>query len=405
VAVDPIRNPYEPGAGTPPRSLVGRERLLDAFQIALERCLAGRSFKSFLATGLRGVGKTVLLNQFEQDADARRFHTAFIEASDDGTFVPVLCSNVRRIILALDRAGALSEAAKRAIRVFKSFTLRLNDKGVEIAFDVDPERGVADSGDLATDVMDLFVALGAAAKDRHTGVVFAVDELQYLRESELAALIVAIHRTTQRQLPILLVGAGLPSLPGLAGEAKSYAERLFDFPIVDRLSPEDATRAVIEPAADEGVSFTPEATQRVVEVTRGYPYFIQVWGYHVWNQAGVSPISLDDVQHAGVAAVSHLDESFFRVRFDRLTPKEKRYLRAMAELGPGPSRSGEIATVYRAKVASVAPIRNGLIHKGMIYAPAYGDTAFTVPLFDEFMRRTVPELDLEPDQALSRHVM
>jgi len=377
----------------PPPALVGRRDLLDAFSVTLQRALAGRPFKSLLATGLRGVGKTVLLNRFDQDAQQTGFKVAFMEASDDGTFVTVLVGRVRRILLELDRLGALSQAVKRALRVFKSFTVSVNEKGLpELGIDVDAERGLADSGDLASDLEDLFVALGEAARDRRTGVLFAIDELQYLAERELAALIMAVHRTTQLQLPVVLVGAGLPSLPGLAGDAKSYAERLFDFPQVGRLGPVDAAQAIVDPAQREGVEFAAEAVTQIVALTHGYPYFIQEWAYQVWNQAPGSPITAADVERTQPRVIEDLDRSFFRVRFDRLTPKERRYLRAMAELGPGPHRSGDIAATYGAKVESLAPMRSGLIHKGMIYSPAHGDTAFTVPLFDDFMRRVIPSL-------------
>ncbi len=375
----------------PPPSLVGRRQLLDAFDVTLARARAGRPVRSLLATGLRGVGKTVLLNRFEAVAREAGFRVGFLEASDDGSFLTALGSRVRQVILELDRLGALSEAAKRAMRVFKSFTLRLGAEGLAFSVDVDPELGFGDSGDLSSDLQDLFVAVGEAAKDRQTGVLFAIDELQYLKEREFAALIMAVHRTTQRQLPIVIVGAGLPSLPALAGEAKSYAERLFDFPEVDRLDPVDAAEAIVEPARAEGVEFDNEAVTRIVEVTHGYPYFIQEWAYQVWNGAPASPISVRDVEDTQAKVIAHLDQSFFRVRFDRLTRKEREYLRAMATLGPGPHRSGDIAEIYGAKVESLGPMRSTLIHKGMIFSPAHGDTAFTVPLFDEFMRRAMPE--------------
>jgi hypothetical protein len=385
--MDPIRNPFGPGAGMPPPALVGRSELLDGFTVTLGRALAGRAVRGLLATGLRGVGKTVLLNRFDQIAREAGFKVAFMEASDDGSFLAVLTGRVRQVILELDRLGALSEAAKRAMRIFKSFTLRFGSDGLALSIDVDPERGRGDSGDLPSDLADLFIALGEAAKDRQTGVLFAIDECQYLSERELAALIMAIHRTTQLQLPVLIVGAGLPSLPALAGEAKSYAERLFDFPQVDRLAPADATAAIVEPARGEGIEFEPDAVARIVALTHGYPYFIQEWAYHVWNQAPASPITRADVERTEPLVIAHLDQSFFRVRFDRLTPKERRYLLAMAELGAGPHRSGDIAAAYGAKVESLAPMRSALIRKGMIYSPAHGDTAYTVPLFDEFMLR------------------
>jgi hypothetical protein len=373
----------------PPPALVGRAKLLDAFSITLARAKAGRPARSLLTTGLRGVGKTVLLNRFAQVAEDAGFRVAFMEASDDGSFIALLAQRTRRIILELDRLGALSEAVKRAMRVFKSFTVQFGFQGLSLAIDVDPEPGRADSGDLASDLEDLFVAVGEAARDRKTGALFAIDELQYLSERELAALIMAVHRTTQLQLPVVVVGAGLPSLPALAGEAKSYAERLFDFPQVDRLLPPDAAQAITEPAEHEDVEFDAGAVARIVAATHGYPYFIQEWAYHVWNEAPASPVTLADVERTEPHVIVHLDESFFRVRFDRLTTTERKYLRAMAELGPGPHRSGDIAALYGAKVESLAPIRSTLIRKGMIYSPAHGDTAFTVPLFDEFMRRAM----------------
>jgi hypothetical protein len=389
--MDPIRNPYGPGAGMPPPALAGRRELLEAFGVTLARAQAGRPVRSLLATGLRGVGKTVLLNRFDRIAAEAGFKVGFMEASDDGSFLLLLANRVRQVILDLDRLGALSEAAKRALRVFKSFAIRFGAEGLAFSVDVDPEVGRGDSGELSSDLQDLFVAVGEAARDRRTGVLFAIDELQYLKERELAALIMAVHRTTQLQLPVVIVGAGLPSLPALAGEAKSYAERLFDFPQVDRLAPPDAAQAIVEPARGEGIEFAPDAVARIVAVTHGYPYFIQEWAYQVWNQAAASPISLLDVERAEPRVLAHLDGSFFRVRFDRLTPRERSYLRAMAELGPGPHRSGDIAAIYGAKVESLAPMRGTLIHKGMIYSPAHGDTAFTVPLFDEFMRRVMPQ--------------
>jgi len=389
--MDPVRNPFGPGAGMPPPALVGRRELLEAFAVTLARAQAGRPVRGLIATGLRGVGKTVLLNRFDRIAGEGGCQVAFMEASDDGSFVALLAHRVRQIILELDRLGALSEAAKRAMRVFKSFTVRFGAEGLAFSVDVDPEPGRGDSGDLSSDLQDLFIAVGEAARERHTGVLFAIDELQYLKERELAALIMAVHRTTQLQLPVVLVGAGLPSLPSLAGEARSYAERLFEFPQVDRLAPHDAAQAILEPAHNEGIEFDADAVARIVAMTHGYPYFIQEWAYHVWNQAPASPITRDDVERTQPKVLAHLDESFFRVRFDRLTRKERQYLRAMAELGPGPHRSGDIAELYGAKVESLAPMRGTLIHKGMIYSPGHGDTAFTVPLFDEFMRRAIPE--------------
>jgi DNA-binding CsgD family transcriptional regulator len=270
--------------------------------------------------------------------------------------------------------------------VLKTFTLQLPD-GARVSIDVDALSGVADSGNLADDVTDLLVACGEAARDRGTGIVLAIDELQYVHPDELSALIVAIHRTNQLNLPVILTGAGLPQLRALAGEAKSYAERLFDFPEIGSLSAEDARTALALPAAESGAAIDDAALDIMVGRSHGYPYFLQEWGYHVWNVAPQSPITADDVERAAPRVRDQLDQNFFLVRLDRLTPREREYLVAMASLGPGPHRSGDIAAALGVRVESVAPRRSALIAKGIIYSPAHGDTAFTVPLFDEFLER------------------
>ncbi|MBV8579952.1 MAG: ATP-binding protein [Candidatus Eremiobacteraeota bacterium] len=392
--MDPVRNPYGPGAGTPPPELTGREALISDARIALERKRRGLPHKSFILVGLRGVGKTVLLNRVDELAREAGFKTAMIEVDEDKTLAGVLIPEMRRVLYELDRLGPLSEAVKRGLRVLRSFvsSIRVHAGEIELGLDVDPEVGTADSGDLDADLAQLFVALGDAAQSRNTAVALIIDELQYLDEPEFRALIMAVHRASQRNLPVLLVGAGLPPILGLAGRAKSYAERLFDYPTVGPLVPADARRAVEEPARREYVEFEPRALDEIVRITQGYPYFVQEWAYHAWNIANASKITRDDVVSASDRAIKRLDESFFRVRFDRLTPSEKRYLRAMAELGAGPHRSGDVATKYGAKVTTVGPIRGKLISKGMIYGPAYGDVAFTVPLFDQFIKRTMPTL-------------
>lgn len=235
--------------------------------------------------------------------------------------------------------------------------------------------------------------MGEAARAADTAVVLFVDELQYVPEEQLAVLITALHRCAQRQVPLTLVGAGLPHLRGQTGDARSYAERLFDFPEVGPLGDEDARSAIQKPIQAENAAIEEDAVARILAETRGYPYFLQEWGKHAWDSASASPITLRDVEVASRAVVAALDGSFFLVRFDRLTPLEKRYLRAMADLGPGPHRSGDIADRLGRKVTSLAPTRNQLISKGMIWSPAHGDTAFTVPLFDEYLRRAMPGTD------------
>lgn len=384
--MDPFENPFRPGAGTPPPALVGRDDLISKYDVALRRAVTGRPGKSVMPIGLRGVGKTVLLNRFQEIARDHGLRIGFIEASETGDFQRLLVTRLRSVLLELDR-GPVSRTVKRALGILKSFTYTLPD-GSSVSLDVDAVVGSADSGVLSEDTADLLTAVGEAARDRQSGVLIAIDEVQYLAAEELAAIISAIHRTVQLGLPVILVGAGLPQLPGLAGTAKSYAERLFDFPRIGSLDNDDARAVLSRPAEDQGVFFAENALDELVAITHGYPYFLQEWGYHVWNAAPRSPITIEDVRLAAPEVQRQLDENFFLVRMDRLTPLEKKYLQAMAELGPGPHRSGDIASQLGVKVESVAPRRSVLIVKGMVYSPAHGDTAFTVPLFDEFLRRS-----------------
>lgn len=383
--MDELENPFRPGAGSPPPALVGRDALLAGFKITVGRALAGRPGQSVMPIGLRGVGKTVLLNRFAELAEDAGLRVSYMEAPETGNFATLLAGQIRKILLSLERKKA-SRALTYALGVLRSFTYTLPD-GSSIAMSVDAISGQADSGDLAEDLTDLFVAAGQAAEERETGIVFAIDEVQYLRAPELAALISAIHRTVQLNLPVVLVGAGLPTLPGLTGSAKSYAERLFRFPQIGSLGAQEARDVLKLPVRDAGVRYTRDALDRLIEKSQGYPYFLQEWGYEVWNVAAGSPIDLEAVLRAEPLVRSKLDHNFFLVRMDRLTPAEKVYLHAMAELGPGPHRSGDIAQQLNVRVESVAPRRSGLITKGMIYSPAHGDTAFTVPLFDDFLRR------------------
>jgi hypothetical protein len=391
--MDPVRNPFAPGAGNPPPELAGRQAILDQADVMLARIAQGRHAKSFMLVGLRGVGKTVLLGRIHEMARTRGLRTDMLEAPEDKSLPELLLPALRSMLLSLDRAGKLSSVVRRAMRVAVGFARSVKARygDIEFGIDIDPERGTADSGDIENDLPELLVALAEAAKARATAIVLLIDELQYIKETELSALIMGVHRVNQLQLPLLLVAAGLPQLVGNMGRSKSYAERLFDFPIVGPLSHADAATALIGPVTKEGEKIKRAAVDMIIEDTQGYPFFLQSWGYHAWNQAKKSPISERDVDAARPGIFHNLDQSFFRVRFDRLTPGEKRYLRAMAELGPGPHRSGDIADVLGVKVSSVAPTRNNLIRKGMIYAPAHGDTAFTVPLFDEFMKRQMQD--------------
>lgn len=386
--MDELTNPYRPGAGAKPPALIGRDELINRFGVVLRRALAGRPGKSLMPIGLRGVGKTVLLNRFKEIAEAEGLNVLFIEAPETDNFRVLLAAHLRKVLLELHRSGATG-AILKALRVLKAFTLKLpHDTSVSI--DIEPLIGHADSGLLAEDVTDLLTAAGEAAMSRQSGIFLAIDEVQYLSVEEIAALITAIHRTVQLDQPVVLVGAGLPQLPGLTGEAKSYAERLFDFPEIGSLNEPDASDALQIPAEAQGAAFEVDALRRIADEARGYPYFLQEWGYHVWNAAPASRITAADVESARPRVIRQLDQNFFLVRFDRLTPMEKQYLRAMAHLGPGPHRSGDIAGSLGVSVESVAPRRSLLIKKGMIYSPAHGDTAFTVPLFDEYLKRAMP---------------
>ncbi|MEO0513228.1 MAG: ATP-binding protein [Planctomycetota bacterium] len=396
--MDPLRNPYAPGAGTQPPELAGRDSLRESVRVAIGRIRAGRAAKSTVLTGLRGVGKTVLLDRLMLDAQAEGITTIRIEAPEGRSLPSILAPELRRTLLGLSRIEEAKDLAARAMRGLAGFlgTMRLVYHDVQLHFDAEPEPGLADNGDLEADLQALFEAVGEAARAARTAVVLFVDEMQYIETKQLGALITALHRIAQRGLPITLVGAGLPQLPARFGTAKSYAERLFDVATIGPLSQDDAVLAIREPAAEEGADIEPAALDRIYELTAGYPYFLQEWGKQSWDVARSSPIRLKDVEIASEVAVVTLDASFFHVRFDRLSPSEKLYLRAMADLGPGPHRSGDIAEGIGRDVRSVAPVRNNLISKGMVWSPSYGDTAFTVPLFDQFMRRIVPGDDWRP---------
>lgn len=390
--MDPVRNPFAPGAGAPPPELAGRDELLETVRVALARIRLGRAAKSVLMIGLRGVGKTVLLDRMCADAEATGIQTVRIEAPETRSLPGILAPQLRIALLRLSRNARAKDLATRALRALAGFakSLKIKYQDIEVGLDHEPEAGLADNGDLEHDLQALLEAAGTAAQSAETALALFVDELQYVREDELAALITALHRTAQQRLPVVLVGAGLPQLPGQMGNAKSYAERLFDFPTIGPLPPSAARDAIIKPIEHEGARITDDAVALILEQTQGYAYFLQEWGKHAWDAAESSPIMALDVERATVSAVATLDESFFRVRFDRLTPTERRYLRAMAELGPGPHRTGDIAEVLGKQSSALGPTRASLIAKGMIWSPLHGDTAFSVPLFDAFMRRSMP---------------
>lgn len=390
--MDPIHNPFSPGAGSPPPELVGRDQLLEQARILLARIINKRSEKSMLLIGLRGVGKTVLLNEMGRIAKGSNYRILFLEAREDTSLRSLLVPSLRSILFDLDRIAGASQKVKRGIAVLRSFISGIHvtiGEDVTFGIHVEPEKGSADSGDLENDLPNLFISIGEAAEERKTGIAIVLDEIQYLSQKELGALIMAMHKMQQLQLPIVLFGAGLPLLPGLAGEAKSYVERLFCFPEIGALSEEEASRVIQEPARSAGVTFTKDALKEIYHFTKGYPYFLQEWGYQTWNLAKESLIDIEIVREASKMVGVRLDQNFFRIRFDRLAPSEKHFLRVMAELGPGPHRISDIAGLMNSKLSTLSPIRTKLIKKGMIYSPSYGDLAFTVPLFDDFMKRSM----------------
>jgi len=392
--MDEIQNPFSPGAGAPPPELVGRDPILEEARILLGRVKRKRPEKSMLLTGLRGVGKTVLLNEIERMAAKEEYRTISIEAHENKALGPLIAPHLWKLLFELNRIAGLGNRVKRGLSVLRSFigALKVTVNDVTIGLDIDPERGSADSGDLEIDLPNLFVAIAEAAEERGSAIAILIDEIQYFNQKELGALIMAMHKIQQRQLPLVLIGAGLPILPGLAGESKSYAERLFNFPNIGALSETDASFALQEPAQAQGVTFEQSALDEIFRLTKGYPYFLQEWGYQTWNYAKGTPITLNMVRIATNRVIERLDKNFFRVRFDRLIPSEKAFLRAMAKLGNGSYLMGDVANILNVKITSLGPLRAKLIKKGMIYSPAHGEIAFTVPLFDEFMIRAIPNL-------------
>jgi hypothetical protein len=341
--------------------------------------------------GLRGVGKTVLLNRIAEIAEAEGYLSIFIEAPEGRRLAELLAPRLRVLLFKLSGSEKARVFANRAMAMLRSFSgmFKVSFGELEVGLTADPQD-VA-TGDLETDLSNLMLLVAQAAKAAEKPVVILIDEVQYLQKEDLRALIASLHRIAQKALPLLVFGAGLPQLAALVGEAKSYAERLFEFPPVAQLKPEESIAAVREPIRTAGARITDEALAQIVEQTEGYPYFLQEWGYHSWDVASKSPIEAVDVELATKRATEALDASFFRVRFDRLTPREQDYLRAMAEMGPGPHGSGDIAAALNIDVTTAGSLRTGLIRRGMIYSPEHGKTAFTVPMFDKFMRRTIPD--------------
>lgn len=387
--MDPVRNPYNPGAGTRPPALVGRDVEIEAMDITLQRLRRGTNAQSQLLTGLRGTGKTVLLNEFEDLAEGRGYFHEYIEVNEDGSLAPAIAAALRRILLAMDAKRRIGGAVRRALGVLKAFSIRIPD-GPELSIDVDAVWGPADSGELGADLAGLFVEVGTIARTNDTGILLAVDELHYVDQPTLTALLVGLHRAAQERLPITIAGAGLPTLTALTGEAKTYAERMFVLSRMGMLTEAQAADALQTPALSEGVSWEDGAIARALELTGRYPYFLQEFGKHAWDVAdGPDAITADDFERSVPLSVAKLDDSFFSVRAAGSTPGERVYMRAMAGLGKGPVRTADVARTLGTSQASLSPVRDRLIKRAMCFAPRRGEIAFTVPLFDEFMERWI----------------
>ncbi len=387
--MDALRNPFSPGAGSRPYELAGRDVVLHDIITAIRRTALGRSSKQMVLMGLRGVGKTVLLGEIRRRAEAEGQVVVLIEAPEHQSLPALLSPLLRVALLKFSRIEAAREMAFRGLRVLAGFVAATKVKysDIEISLDMEPEKGTADIGDLEHDLADVIEAVGEAARGSGKSLVIMIDELQYLPPAQLRPLIAALHRCSQNQLPVILVGAGLPNIRGHLGNAKTYAERLFEFHLITSLTPEATRDAITKPLAAEGVEIEADALERIMSDTQGYPYFIQEFGKHMWDAAKESPITLHDVDVARELAEATLDTSFFGVRFDRITTSEREYLKAMAELGSGPHQSGDVAMAMGRSAQAVAPIRSRLIQKGMLWSPTHGEVAFTVPMFDVYLKR------------------
>lgn len=385
--MDPVRNPFAPGAGNRPPELAGRTPILDEAKVSIQRALLGRPSRSQILLGLRGVGKTVLLNQIEEIADQHGHLTSFIEAPEGRSLSELLAPKIGQVLRKISITEAAKEQGYKALRALRSFASAFKINYGEISMSVEPEPGIADSGDLENDLSDLFVRIGEAAKAANTAWTLLIDEVQYLKAKDLGALIVALHKVNQKGLPVLFFGAGLPQVAALSGDAKSYAERLFHYPAVGPLTPEDAKIAIKHPIVEEDQDISEDAINEIIKRTKGYPYFLQEWGYQCWNIARGEVINLSDALAAAIESTKRLDDGFFKVRFDRLTPKEREYVIAMARLGSGPYKSSDVADALGEKLQTLGPRRAQIINKGMIYSPSHGDIGFTVPMFNEYLMR------------------
>ena len=385
--MDPVQNPFSPGAGTPPPELAGRGELLEEARIMIGRALNGRSTQGMLMTGLRGVGKTVILNELMRMAEEQGALSLFVEATAESTLSELLASELKKLFFSLNRIAGTADKVKKGLVVLRNFIGAVHLKVGDIGLDIEPFAGIADSGNIETDLADLFECVAEAAKEKKKAVLLLVDEVQYLPKKELGALIMAFHRLQQRQLPFAVIGAGLPMLAELAGKTKSYAERLFLYPQVNALTFEATRQAIETPFASCGVQVERRAVEKVYEQSKGYPYFIQEWGYQIWNRVERKKVGVDDIDQVRAKVVKRLDENFFHARLERLTAGEKDFLYGMS-LCSGNIHVADVAKALGSNVASLSKRRASLLAKGMVYSPRYGELAFTVPMFGQFMRRS-----------------
>ena len=384
--MDPINNPYTPNAGSRPQALAGRDQELEQFRVLVGRLKRGATEQSMIIRGLRGVGKTVLLNAFEDRAESEGFLTYYHEMTPDSSLVGEIARDAQAAMARLRLSARATKAIRGALAHLGTIKV-VGPEGIELSVDL----RTADEGTIARDLSELLLQLGRAAADKRTGVVFLLDEVQFVKEVEYRSVITALHRVTQKNVPITLAAAGLPQIPRLTGEARSYAERLFSFPVISSLSESDATAALVEPARQQQVEYEPEAIELALAWTGGYPFYVQQLGKHAWNLANTTPITTADLEAAMPAAQQALDSSIYEVRIQRATDQERRYMRAMAELGSGPYRSGDVAAKLGRKTSEVSVVRQRLLEKGLVYATEdYGYVDFTVPRFGEFMARYIP---------------
>jgi hypothetical protein len=384
--MDPINNPYTPNAGSRPQALAGRDQEIEQFRVLVGRLKRGATEQSMIIRGLRGVGKTVLLNAFEDQAESEGFLTYYHEMTPDSSLVGEVARDAQAAMARLKLSARATKAIRDALAHLGTIRV-VGPEGIELSVDL----RAADEGTIARDLSELLLQLGRAAADKGTGVAFLLDEVQFVKEVEYRSVITALHRATQKNVPITLAAAGLPQIPRLTGEARSYAERLFSFPVIGSLSESDATAALVEPARQQDVEYEPEAIELALAWTGGYPFYIQQLGKHAWNLANTSPITTADLEAAMPAAQQALDSSIYEVRIQRATDQERRYMRAMADLGSGPYRSGDVAAKLGRKTSEVSVVRQRLLEKGLVYATEdYGYVDFTVPRFGEFMARYMP---------------